>query len=218
MFNDLKDKFTEAFASLLSKIQENPTYIQLHERYRNLNPATQKIVLGAFVFLVLFALYTVPESFVVSSSSYESSFQTNRRLIRDLFRTARNPVIQMEQFRGLGFDEMKSMVEAQLTSTQIIDSQKGPFTPVTAPLPKNQVPGAIQQTGMSFQVKKMNLTQVVQLSQKLSGLHANTKLAGVNIQADKEDPHYFDVTFTLSSLSLPMKENASVNSLPKKKR
>lgn len=216
MLSDLKDKIIELFSSFISKIQENPTYIQVHERYRNLSPATQKLVMGAAVFLVLFTLYTIPEAFVVSSSSYEESFQTNRRLIRDLFRTSRNPVIQADQFRGLGFDEMKSMVESQLTATQIIDSQKGPFTPVNNPLPKNQVPGAIQQTGMSFQVKKMNLTQVVQLSQKLSALHANTKLAGVNIQADREDPHYFDVTFTLSSLSLPMKEDAPVN--PKKKR
>ena len=216
MLNDLKEKITEFFSNLFSKVQENPTYIQLHERYRNLNPATQKLVLGAAIFLVLFTLYTVPESWVVSSHSYEDSSQTNRRLIRDLFRTARNPVIQADQFRGLGFDEMKSMVETQLTATQIIDSQKGAFTPVTEPLPRNQVPSAIQQTGMAFEVKKMNLTQVVQLSQKLSALHANTKLAGVNIQADKEDPHYFNVTFTLSSLSLPMKEAAPVN--PKKKR
>lgn len=213
-WNEIKEKIVDFFAPILAKIQESSLYIQLMERYRNLNPLVQKLVLAGLVFFAVFTVYLIPEAFVNSSVSYEDSFQMNRRLVRDLLRTARNPVIRAEQFRGPDFDEMKSLIETQITSAQIMESQKGPFLPEDKPLPTKLVPNAIEQTGLSFQVKKVNLTQIVQLSQKLSSLHPNTKLAGVNIQADKEDPHYFDVTFTMSSLSLPIKDEVK----PEKKK
>lgn len=214
-FSDLKEKLIEIFQQIASRVQENSIYIQLMERYRNFNPLMQKLILASIVFFVLFAVYLIPDSFVSSSVTYEESFQVNRRLVRDLFRTARNPMIRADQFKGPDFDEMKSLIEAQMLGAQIMDSQKGAFLPVNKPLPSKLVPGAIQQTGLSFEVKKLNLTQIVQLSQKLSSLHPNTKLAGVDIQADKEDPHYFQVKFTMSSLSLPIKDDSQPT---KKKR
>ncbi|MBY0385702.1 hypothetical protein K2X05_11150 [bacterium] len=208
-FSDIKEKFIESFQQLASRVQESSLYIQLMERYRNFNPLMQKLIVVSLVFLVLFAFYLIPDSFVSSSVTYEESFQVNRRLVRDLFRTARNPMIRSDQFKGPDFDEMKSLIEAQMMGAQIMDSQKGAFLPVNKPLPSKLVPGAIQQTGLSFEVKKLNLTQIVQLSQKLSSLHPNTKLSGVDIQADKEDPHYFQVKFTMSSLSLPIKDESA---------
>jgi hypothetical protein len=206
-FSDLKEKILESLQQLLARIQENSLYIQLMERYRNFNPFVQKLLIAGGVFFLGFAIYLIPDSFVTSSKTYEESFQVNRRLIRDLFRTARNPVIRTEQFKGLSFEEMRSMIDSQITSTQIIESQKGAYVPVNKPLAGKLVPGAIQQEGLSIELKKLNLTQIVQLSQKLSVMHPNTKLAGVDIQADKEDPHYFQVKFTMSSLSLPMKDD-----------
>ena len=214
-FSDIKEKILESFQQVLARIQESSLYIQLMERYRNFNPMVQKLLIAGGIFFVAFAIYLIPDSFVTSSKTYEESFQVNRRLIRDLFRTARNPVIRTDQFKGLSFEEMRTMIESQITSTQIIDSQKGAFVPVNKPLPSKLVPGAIQQEGLSFELKKLNLTQIVQLSQKLSAMHPNTKLAGVDIQADKEDPHYFQVKFTMSSLSLPMKDEPAPG---KKKR
>ncbi len=214
-FSDLKEKLLESLQQLLARVQESSLYIQLMERYRNLNPLVQKLVIGSGIFFVAFAIYLIPDSFVSSSKTYEESFQVNRRLIRDLFRTARNPVIRADQFKGLSFEEMRSMIESQISSTQIIDSQKGAFVPVNKPLASKMVPGAVKQEGLSFELKKLNLTQIVQLSQKLSSMHPNTKLAGVDIQADAEDPHYYQVKFTMSSLSLPMKDEPTPG---KKKR
>lgn len=204
--SDLKDRLIEYFQMFLSRVQESALYIQMMERYRNFNPAMQKLIVGGLIFFALFTVYLIPESFMTVATEHEESFHLNRRLIRDLFRTARNPVIRADEFKGPDFDELKALIETQITGTQIMDSQKGAFTPVNKPLSAKQVPGAIQQTGLAFEVRKLNLTQVVQLSQKLSALHPNTKLAGVDIQADKEDPHYFQVKFTMSSLSLPMKD------------
>jgi hypothetical protein len=215
-FADIKEKILDSLQQFLARVQESSIYIQLMERYRNFNPLVQKLLVAGLLFFAVFAVYLIPDSFVSSSKTYEESFQVNRRLIRDLFRTARNPVIRTDQFKGLSFDEMRSMIDAQITGTQIIDSQKGAFVPVNKPLPSKLVPGAIRQEGLSFELRKLNLTQIVQLSQKLSSMHPNTKLAGVDIQADKEDPHYYQVKFTMSSLSLPMKEEPATPA--KKKR
>lgn len=215
MFADLKEKLMESLQQIWSRIQESSIYIQLMERYSNFNPTVQKLILAGLVFFAVFFVYMIPDSFVTSSKTYEDNFHVNRRLIRDLFRTARYPVIRANEFKGPDFDEMKSLIEAQMNGAQIIDSQKGPFVPVNKPLASKLVPGAIQQAGLAFEVKKLNLRQIVNLSQKLSALHPNTKLAGVDIQADKEDPHYYNVKFTMSSLSLPMKDESAPT---KKKR
>lgn len=209
MFSDLKEKVVESFQQLLSRIQDSALYNQLLEKYNNLTPSVQKLLLAGLLFFAVFTVYLIPESFVTSSNTYEESFKVNRRLIRDLFRTARHPAIRPEQFKGPDFDELKTLIDTQITGTQILESQKGPFLPVNKPLTGKLVPGAIQQTGLSFELKKLNLTQIVQLSQKLSSLHPNTKLAGVDIQADKEDPHYFQAKFIMSSLSLPIKEESA---------
>ncbi len=215
MFSDLKEKLKESLQQFLSRVQESSLYIQMMERFNNFNPAMQKLIVAGLVFFAVFFVYMIPEAFVTSSQTYEDNFHVNRRLIRDLFRTARHPVIRADEFKGPDFEEMKALIETHMTGAQIIESQKGPFVPVNKPLASKLVPGAIQQAGLSFEVKKLNLRQIVNLSQKLSALHPNTKLAGVDVQADKEDPHYYNVKFTMSSLSLPMKDDSAP---PKKKR
>lgn len=203
--NDLKDQLTERAKDVYAKISANESVIQLVERYRNLSPLVQKALAFGLLFAVLFLIYSIPASFVDASKEVEATFQTNRDLIRGLYRSARQPNIDPARFTGQSFDQMKSQVEGFMTNAQIGDGQKGSFTPENKPVAGNKIPSGITQTGMSFELKKLNLTQVVRMSEQLSSMHLNTKLAAVQITADKEDPHYFNVKYTLSSLSLPIK-------------
>ncbi len=206
-FADIKEQVVEKLKEYGSRISENETVITLMERFHNLSPLVQKTVIASLIFLAGFLLYSIPAAYITEAQEAEESFATNRRLLRDLYRSARNPSIPPERFSGPKFEDMKMRVEGLLSKTQVLESQKGAFVPTKRPLPASKVPNSILQEGMEFELKKLNLKQVVALSEQLSSLHPNTKLAAVQINADKEDPHYFNVKYTLSSLSVPIKES-----------
>jgi hypothetical protein len=216
--NDLKETVVERLKEISGKISESNLYITLSERYKNSSPLLQKTYTGFAIFLVAYFVYSIPAGFVDASKEYEESFTTNRELIRGLFRSARNPTISPERFKGQDFVQMKSQVESVLANVQVIEAQKGTFSPANRPLPSSKVPSVIQQNGMTFEVKKLNLKQVVALSEQISSMHPNTKLASLEIRADSTDAHYFNVKYTLSSLNLPMKNDATNKPQPFKSR
>lgn len=208
---DLKEKFLESLKETSTKLSENETVIRLGESYRNLSPMMQKVLTGFVIFIFGYLIYSVPASFLDAAAEAEENFALNRSLIRGLYRSARNPTISADQFKGLEFEEMKTSVDGVLTNTQVIDTQKTGYVPVPRPLVSKNAPAAIKQTGMSFEIKKLNVKQIVSLSEQLASMHPNTKLAGLEIRADKADPHYYNVKYTLSSLSLPIKEAPANN-------
>jgi hypothetical protein len=204
---DIKDQLVERLKDYGTRISESESFILLSERFHNLSPLVQKVITGAALFLVGFLLYTIPAGYITAAQEAEDSFNTNRQLLRGLYRVARNPTIPPERFSGPDFNQMQSKVNDLLNKTQVLDTQKGAFSPAKKPLNNAKVPSAIHQEGMEFEVKKLNLKQVVALSEQVSALHPNTKLASVQIVADPADPHYFNVKYTLSSLSVPIKQS-----------
>jgi hypothetical protein len=204
-FEDIKEQIKEKWNELVVKVSESDTFIQLSERYNNFSPTVQKIILFTGLFFVAYLVYSIPAGFINSAAEYETTFIENRQLIRGLNRSARNPVIRPEQFEGMEFEQLRSRIDAIASQNNVIDSQKGVAVQTNKPLPSNVVPPAIKQAGLTYEFKKLNLRQAVKISEQLSSTLPNTKLAGVLIEADKEDPHYYTVKYTLSSLSLPLK-------------
>lgn len=203
---EIKEQFVEKLKDYGQKIADNETVIELVEKYKSLSPLVQRIIAGVTIVLAMYLIYSIPESYVTTSTEYEDSFESNRSLIRGLFRSARQPMIDANKFSGLSADQLKSRVEGLMSSALVVESQKGASYP-SKPTLAAQIPPAIKQEGMTFEIKKLNLKQVVTLSEQLSTMHPNTKLAAMEIQADEQDPHYFNVKYSVSSLSLPIKSD-----------
>lgn len=201
---EIKEQLVDKLKEYGQKVADNDTVIQLVERYKALSPLVQKVITVLTITLVLYVIYSVPASYVASSVEYEESFINNRNLIRGLFRSARQPIINADKFSGLTTDQLKSRVDGLLAGELVVDSQKGPSYPSKATL-SGQIPAAIKQEGMTFEIKKLNLKQIVNLSERISTMHPNTKLAALEIFADEKDPHYYNVKYSVSSLSLPIK-------------
>ncbi len=202
---EIKEQLKEKWDEAVSKVSESDTFIQLSERFSNSSPVVQKVIVFTVIFFAGYLVYSIPAGFISAANEKESNFVETRSLIRGLNRSARNPVVTPDQFRGLEFEEMRAKIDEAARRIQVIDSQKGTATAAIKPLPSSVVPSAITQNGLSYEFKKLTLRQAVAMSEQISSLHANTKLAGVLIEADREDSHYFTVRYTLSSLSLPMK-------------
>jgi hypothetical protein len=202
---EIKEQLKEKWDEAVVKVSESEVFIQLSERYSNLSPIVQKVIVFSIVFFVGYFIYSVPAGFIASAGEKEASFQESRTLIRGLVRSARNPTVSPETFNGLEFEEMRAKIDDIAKNNQVLDTQKGTAASAIKPLPETVVPRAIKQNGITYEFTKLTLRQAVAMSQQISSLHSNTKLAGVSIVADREDTHYFTVKYTLSSLSLPLK-------------
>lgn len=201
-FSEQKEQIIEKFKETSQKISENDTVIQLVEAYKGLSPLVQKCLLAFVALIFVYVLYSIPSGYIASASDYEARFQENRDMIRGLFKTARMGSGGSSSFTGQSYSTMKSSSEGKLRMERVMDTQQSGFLNADKALPRNAVPTAIRQEGMTISLKQLNIEQVAGLSEKLSSLHPNTKLAGLSVRATKADPHYFDVSYTLSSLSL----------------
>lgn len=202
---EVKEQLKEKWDELVIKVSESEAFIQLSERYSNLSPVVQKVIVFSVIFFAGYVVYSIPAGFISAAGEKEANFVQSRTLIRGLVRSARNPTISPDQFNGQEFEEMRSRIDEVAKNNQVLDTQKGVAANAIKPLPSDVVPSQIKQNGITYEFKKLTLRQAVAMSQQMSSLHANTKLAGVMIEADREDPHYFTVKYTLSSLALPLK-------------
>lgn len=203
--DDVKEQLQEKWDDLSAKVTESDTFIQMSERYNNLSPLVQRVIIGAIAFFGLYMVYSVPAGFIDAAKEKEARFIESRQLIRGLTRTARNPQVSPDQFNGLQFEDMRTKINGVASRIQVLETQKGAVVNTNNPLPASVVPKAIKQNGLTYEFKKLTLRQAVALGEQISSLHKNTKLAGVSFDADPADPHYFNVKYTLSSLSLPLK-------------
>ena len=65
------------------------------------------------------------------------------------------------------------------------------------------IPKSLEQNGVSVAVKKLNLSQIVDIGQKLQRINTTAKMVGIQVVAQAADPHYFDVVYKLVAFNLP---------------
>ena len=88
-FETLKEQVLERFGFYKSQVVESELYIRAKEGYDTLNPNVQTLVKVGVIGFVVYFFYSIPASFVSSSSEKMSFFEENRELTRDLIRAGR---------------------------------------------------------------------------------------------------------------------------------
>lgn len=205
-FEDLRDQVSERATAVWSRIQESSIYIQLHEKYADLNPTSQRLVLAVgSVLLVLFTLM-IPWSYISSSQQSVAEFESNKSVLRDLFRVSRAsaelaaapPQIDPNTLSSRATTQLGTMnLQAeQIEGVTVVDNAQG-----GAKLPG--VPPAVQQKGIEVRLKKLNLRQIIEIGYQLMTLQPGLKMTGLTVTASSPDPHYFDAIYRVISFSLP---------------
>lgn len=201
-FDDLKDQLRERFQVLAARVQESAAWGDLTEKFGNLSPNAQKGVLagiGAFFALVLLA---IPYSMYSSSATTVTEFEEKRDLIRELFRVKRESAILDSAPPEISPAELQSRANNQITTAQIQPEQIrsiSEFDNAGSPgIPKNVI-----QKGITVNLGKLTLRQVVDLGHQLQSIHPSTKMIGLEVNANRDNPHYFDVVYKIVSFSLP---------------
>ena len=203
--DELKDRIVEYLKARWEQLRESSLYLRAKEKYDDLTPSAQKLVqIGAGI-LVFLVLVTFPWSWMTSSSDNVRTFENRRSVIRQLLQLKRDLAQAPQVPLGIPSSQLKAQVQTAVSALGLTTEQvKGMDEVQLTPDPTSSlIPKAVAQEGVQLSVWKINLTQFVDLSYRLQKLNSISKLISIDMQANGQDPHYYDVIFQIASFSVP---------------
>lgn len=200
-FDDLKDRLSSDARATWDRIQENPAFNQLRDRYDNMSPVMQKLTMFGGIAALTFFLLSMPYGYFSTSQDYVSEFEGKRMTIRELLKVSRESadVPQIPQAPPLesirqtveGSIRMANLLPEQIKGTEVVDAD-------SKTIPKNLSEGALR-----ISLAKLNLQQTLDLGYQFQSISASVKLKDLMITANREDARYFDVVYKLVALAVP---------------
>lgn len=202
-FEDIKEQLFEKAKNIWNELQENSTFLSLKERFDNYSSKQKIIFIVPIIGIVLLFFLSIPYSFYSSASENLVIFEENIDLIRELLR------LKQEQDQSpispvpMNSSNIKSQIESSLTNLQLPHDQIDSVT-VISPTISFAIPKEVDSKGIRVSLKKLNLTQIVDIGHRLQSIDPNSKMTSLNIEADIENNHYYNVVFEIVGFSLPV--------------
>lgn len=202
---NIKEQLLERWNSIWERIRDTDSFIQAKERYQNLSPTMQKIVMACGVsFAALFVL-AIPLSLLSSSSESVDNFENNVSLVRRFYRVQRElqttPMVPETPPAGEISNQVQSIVQAAGLSPEQINGPRE-INPEREAGNALQ-PAGITEHGAEITLIKLNVKQVSDIGAKLSQISQGLHLTSLDMKANAENDHYFDVIFRVTGFTVP---------------
>lgn len=203
-FEGLREQLKDQWADLSSKIQENPTYNNMRERFEELTPDKQKLVVGGVALIVALLLLYIPYSYHSASSENMVYFEENRELIEGLLKASRSAKTPAPLPPPVEAGGIRERMQGAFTVSRLLPEQIGDAQQIPSPIvPESLAPKVIVQNGMAIQLKTLTLKQIVEVGTRLQNLGNGMKFMGMDIVQSANRTHYYDVIVKVVSFGLP---------------
>lgn len=200
-FDDLKEQLLSLFRRIAERIQDTPAYGQLKDRFDGLSPSMQRLTVFAGVVLAFLIVLSIPLSWHGESKTAMDDFDQRRNVIRELLKVSREAAEVPDIPTSPPVETLKGDVQARAKQANLLDEQIKSIETVSAS--GGLVPSDKSAGGLVVTLWKLNLRQLVDVGTQLSHISPSVKMTGVEIAANKEDGHYFDVIYRLTALAVP---------------
>ncbi|MFZ4402978.1 MAG: hypothetical protein ACOYOK_02650 [Pseudobdellovibrionaceae bacterium] len=213
-WDDLKEQVQNESRQLWEKIEESSIYNQLKDRYENLTPQKQKIVVILAATAAVVTVLSFPYSYYSTSSDTISEFKDRRDLLREMQKVARESAEVPDLPVPPTVEIVKSMISSQLMAAQLLPEQIR-STEIEAVSSKLISP-QLMQNAVVVSLAKLNLQQIVDIGYQLQNISASIKLKDLSVVATTE-AGYFDVVYKLITLAVPEKPTPAIAAPPEGK-
>lgn len=200
-FDDLKEQLLSLLRRLGERVQDTPAYGQLKDRFDGLSPSMQKMTVLAGVVLAFLIALSLPWGWYGESHTAMEGFDERRNVIRELLKVSREAAEVPDIPTAPPIESLKADVQNRAKQANLLDEQIKSIETVAAA--GGLVPSDKSAGGLVVTLWKLNLRQLVDVGGQLSRLNPSVKMTGVEIAANKEDAHYFDVIYRLTALAVP---------------
>lgn len=203
-FEDLREQLKDRANEALAKIQESSAYNTLRERYESQTPAGQKLITAGGIGLLALFIFLIPYSYISSGSDSLITFDENRELIQGLLRASRSASEPPPLPPPMSADTLRSSIERMVREQGLLPDQTSPIENVPPDVNKGFAPSGVLHTAVAVPLKKLNLTQVIEIGNYLqNGLGPGTKLMGIDIVQSAGQTHYYDMILQVVSFGIP---------------
>jgi len=199
--NDFVERFSERCKALWGEFQESQIFIRIKEKIDELPSAVQKGLLWGSAGLVIFIIISIPFSAYWSSTDFEDEFVETKDTIKDLLKLSRSGA-GGENYEGPGPSFLRGRASTIFADAGLIPEQIEPTTEINSKGDSKLIPSSITQKGIQVNLKKLNLKQVLDIGHRLENIHPNVFLTGLDMVANSEDNHYYDVSYILVGFSV----------------
>lgn len=200
-FEELGEQLKSQLTQIWDKIKDTESYNQLRDKYESLTPAGQKISQIVFFGLLVGILIYVPFSQVQVSSAQIEQFETQRGLIRDLFKTFRESSGQLQMATPPTGAQLVLTIQTSLQNARLLPEQIVGVT--NAQAEGRLIPQSLLADVVEVKLAKLNLRQIVDIGTQLTNLSPALKIKDLLINANSELAGYFDVNYKIYALKVP---------------
>lgn len=223
LFEDQIDQLKEGLQILQARVQESSAFNKAFERYNSLSPIFQKFLLGAGAFVVIFLILAAPIAKYKTSTEEVASFEEQKNLTQKVINFSKKSSSLSPQPKKFSTSELEQRVQALSKSYSINLLQEQTFVDSRG-ADKKLIPKA-NQVNFSIKANKANIDQITALAYSVKKLNKSLQITGLNFQANRENPLYFDGSIEVANLSvqpisavLPKPELNSESKKKKKRR
>ncbi len=143
----------------------------------------------------------MPFSNLFSSYSSITTFEEQRGLIRDLFKTYRESNSTQNIVPPPPTQSLMASIESILQRAELAPEQN---LGVTIGASEGRlIPTNLVDNVTIVKLAKLNLKQIVDIGASLVGLSESVKMKDISVLANAADTRYYDVTYKLYSLKVP---------------
>lgn len=199
--DDIKDNLKSQLGQTWARIEESSIYNQLRDRFENLSPTRQKLVMVATGILLALFVISIPYSYYATSNQYVLEFEDKRNLIRELLKVTRESSEVPDIPAAPSGDMLRGTIESQLRNANLLPEQMKGIEVVTADT--GLVPRSLLEAGVKINLAKLNLRQIIDIGYNIQSISPSVKMSDVNVFSNGEDPKYFDVEFKVVTLAVP---------------
>ncbi len=200
-FDDLKERVSSQTGALWEQFQESSFFQQGRDKYENLSPVMQKLVLFGAVAAFVVALSSFPAGFFSSSNDSVANFEEKRNLVRDLLKVSRDANDSPDIPVPPDMMSLKTRIETNLQQAQLLPEQNRGVQLVTEN--SSIVPAAMALGMLQVSLAQLNLRQVIDLGYQIQSISPSVKILDMEMTANLQKPKYFDVVFKLMALNVP---------------
>lgn len=200
-FEELKERLVSELKQLWERIQDSSLYNQLSDRYQNLNPTKQKLVLVAAVLVGTSMILSIPWGYWDESRVAVDGFESRRDLVRKLLKTSREVAEVPDIPVPPSTDTLTNDIQTYLQSIQLLPEQIVSVAAATAE--SSLIPAGMASGGVTVNLAQLNLRQIVDVGHKLKSISPSVKMTSMQVFPNSKKPSYFDVNFKLVALSVP---------------
>jgi hypothetical protein len=199
--NAWQERLKSEATRIYEKLRESPTVSKLFDRYENMTPTMQKLIVYGGLGVIAFTLIMVPLTSFLSSIDSLQQYEQRRELVHQLFRASDNSEGLANLMQPPLVDTLPMRIEADLKAALLLPEQISSVR--VEPIP----PGSKGAEGLTGAVKvslsQLNLKQVVDIGYQLQNMGASLKVLDVDLQASDKDPRYLDAVFRLVAIKVP---------------